>query len=333
MISTLGQGFILGLAYAMPIGAQNLFVIQSASSRSLAQGFIIASLVILNDIALAGVCFLGVGHLFVLNEIVRQFMIGCSSIILAVLAFKTLRTAMVSRTSFIGDNRDASNNVNFSTLNIFLTATSLTWLNPQALLDGTLLLGSYRASFSNVHLAYVFFLGVCIASMTWFTALTCAVMFLAKRGDKSYLRAAQFGLAFMLILLSFSMLTQLFETASAAVTDTTRTVRIAILDNLKSEKLASERYVEEYLRGINLAVREAGKTKIALEPKLFLYDSKPLEILAMLPEVLAWHPDVIIGPRSSDQFMLLKDRLSNIAVISPAAAELGLYATLGPRLT
>ena len=57
---------------------------------------------------------------------------------------------------------------------VILSACLVTWFNPQALIDGSLLLGAYRASLET-QFAVFFILGVCLASMTWFTGLSSII--------------------------------------------------------------------------------------------------------------------------------------------------------------
>lgn len=71
MISTLGQGFLLGLAYAMPIGAQNLYVINSASRGNMNNAMRTALIFAVMDISLGIACILGVGQLIQTHAMLR----------------------------------------------------------------------------------------------------------------------------------------------------------------------------------------------------------------------------------------------------------------------
>ena len=57
------QGLTMGLAYVAPIGAQNLFVIQSAMGPSRRRAFLTALIVTFFDVTLALACFFGIGAL------------------------------------------------------------------------------------------------------------------------------------------------------------------------------------------------------------------------------------------------------------------------------
>ena len=57
------QGLTMGLAYVAPIGMQNLFVINSALTRTRRNALITAVIVIFFDIVLSLACFFGIGAL------------------------------------------------------------------------------------------------------------------------------------------------------------------------------------------------------------------------------------------------------------------------------
>ena len=59
------QGLTMGLAYVAPIGMQNLFVINSALTRTRRNALITAVIVIFFDIVLSLACFFGIGAFIV----------------------------------------------------------------------------------------------------------------------------------------------------------------------------------------------------------------------------------------------------------------------------
>jgi L-lysine exporter family protein LysE/ArgO len=61
-------------------------------------------------------------------------------------------------------------NEQLSFLKIIGLSFSVAWLNPQAIIDGTMLFGGMRSSLPE-NSANLFITGVCTASMVWFTAL------------------------------------------------------------------------------------------------------------------------------------------------------------------
>lgn len=207
IIEGYGTGLMLGLAYAAPIGAQNMFVIRTASSRRYRVALATALLVALNDVTLAVVCFWGIGGLLLNNAAIKQVMIICGAAILAKLAYSAFRNAW-KQGVLAGAGQELSN-ARFSPLVAAMTAASLTWFNPQAILDGTLLLGGYRAIFTDPGLAAWFLIGVGTASLSWFIILSTTVAYAAQRGGTTCLRALNFASAGLLAALSLNMISQL----------------------------------------------------------------------------------------------------------------------------
>ncbi len=110
-----------------------------------------------------------------------------------------------------------------------------------------------------------------------------------------------------------------FSQIAFSETTPTRVVKIAILDTLISEKIATHKYVLDYHKGLHLAHAKTREKGIAIEYKVFEYSKEPMAILKVLPSVKDWHPHLIVGPRASNLFLLLKDQFKNILVISPLA--------------
>jgi len=75
-------------------------------------------------------------------------------------------------------------NVNVSIVKAISIACVVTWLNPQALIDGTMMLGAFRATLPPEGTT-LFISGVTIASFSWFMIITTLVsLFSAKFNDK-----------------------------------------------------------------------------------------------------------------------------------------------------
>ncbi|SUP53060.1 arginine exporter protein [Weissella viridescens] len=65
----------------------------------------------------------------------------------------------------------------------FATAFIVTWANPQALVDGSLMLGATRAKLPDADV-WPFIIGVLIATALWFTIVTVVVNRLKNRLSK-----------------------------------------------------------------------------------------------------------------------------------------------------
>ena len=83
---------------------------------------------------------------------------------------------------------DSSTDVNVPILKVITTACVVTWFNPQAIIDGSMMLGAFRASLPKEE-GLKFIAGVTSASCLWFTGITTFLRFqLSKFTDKQVLR-------------------------------------------------------------------------------------------------------------------------------------------------
>ena len=164
MIATLGQGFLLGLAYAMPIGAQNLYVINSASRGNMNNAMRTAMIFAVMDISLGIACILGVGHLIQTHSMLRLLIGSVGSGFLLFIGYSLLRKAAPvadsAKPSVVGS--------------LWKAAFLLTWCNPHALIDGSVLLGGYQSALSSAEVT-LFAGGLALASSTWFISLSTVV--------------------------------------------------------------------------------------------------------------------------------------------------------------
>lgn len=172
------QGFMMGLAYVAPIGVQNLFVINSALTQKKSKVFLIALIVIFFDVSLAFACFYGIGLLIDKLEWLKLAILLVGSLILIYIGQGLIRSKATLKES---DNTD------ISLMTAITSACVVTWFNPQAIIDGTMMLGAFRASLP--YEAGIFFiLGVMSASFTWFMGITTIVSLFKKAFNDKILR-------------------------------------------------------------------------------------------------------------------------------------------------
>lgn len=166
MIKYLLQGLLFGVAYVAPIGTQNLYVINTAIQKSKLETYKVALITVFFDISLAISCFFGIGFLvqkyFVLKLII--LLLGC--IIVTYIGSRLIRSSSQISNDIIVDN---------SLARIIVSCFAVTWLNPQAIIDGSLLLGGFNASLP-FEMSKYFILGVCIASFIWFNGLAVFII-------------------------------------------------------------------------------------------------------------------------------------------------------------
>lgn len=162
------QGLTMGLAYVAPIGMQNLFVIHSALSHSLRRAVATAFIVLFFDISLSLSCFYGIGTL--LNHLpwLKVVILGTGTLLILYMAYvaygmiRQVPDALTLKDQPVSLGQTVSK------------ACIVTWMNPQAILDGTMLLGAFRITLPATE-AMTFLTGVLMASGLWFLSLTGCV--------------------------------------------------------------------------------------------------------------------------------------------------------------
>ena len=171
------QGLTMGLAYVAPIGLQNLFVINSALTQKRSRVYLTALIVIFWDISLGFSCFLGAGALMQALPWLQKVILAVGSLIVIWIGIGLLR----SKASLEG-GRD----VNVPVWKLITSAFVVTWLNPQAIIDGTMMLGAFRASLPAGTDAY-FICGFGSASILWFLTLSTVVSLLGSKVNEKVL--------------------------------------------------------------------------------------------------------------------------------------------------
>ena len=171
MLPVFLQGLSLGLAYVAPIGMQNLFVINSALSHSLRRALAVALVVVFWDISLGLACFLGAGALMDAFPRLKTAILGVGGLLVVCIGVGLIR----SKADLSGGK-----DVNQPLGEIAASAFIVTWLNPQALIDGTMMLGAFRVALPAGGDAS-FIAGFACASLTWFTCLSVAAHLLGSK--------------------------------------------------------------------------------------------------------------------------------------------------------
>lgn len=170
------QGLTMGLAYVAPIGLQNLFVINTALTQKKSRVFLTALIVVFFDVTLAMACFFGVGAIMQSSQLLQKIILFLGSLIVIWIGIGLLRSH---------DTLDTSTEVDIPILKVIYSACVVTWFNPQALIDGSMMLGAFRATLTSAE-ATQFIIGSATASFTWFFGLSALLsLFSAKFTDKT----------------------------------------------------------------------------------------------------------------------------------------------------
>lgn len=172
------QGLTMGLAYVAPIGLQNLFVINSALTHIRRRALLTALIVIFFDVTLALACFFGIGAVMQRYEWLQMVILLIGSLIVLYIGIGLLR----SKVEEIDRSKSAS-----TIRKTISSACIVTWFNPQAIIDGTMMLGAFHVTLPAAK-SIPFISGVAAASCLWFTGLTLIISIFSNRFNAKVLR-------------------------------------------------------------------------------------------------------------------------------------------------
>ncbi len=165
------QGLTMGLAYVAPIGLQNLFVINSALTHTRRRALLTALIVIFFDVTLAFACFFGIGAVMQRYEWLQMIILLAGSFIVIYIGIGLLGAKV--------EEIDRSKSM-LSIRKTISSACVVTWFNPQAVIDGTMMLGAFHAALPAAK-STPFISGVGVASCLWFTGLTFVISIFSNR--------------------------------------------------------------------------------------------------------------------------------------------------------
>lgn len=171
------QGLTMGLAYVAPIGLQNLFVINTALTQPKKRVYATAFIVIFFDVTLGLACFFGIGAIMSASSILEMIVLAIGSLIVIWIGLGLVRSKE--------DSLDKGKDVNVPIAKVITTACVVTWFNPQALIDGSMMLGAFKATLP-AGTDFLFVSGFASASVLWFlTVSTVISLFSAKFTPKA----------------------------------------------------------------------------------------------------------------------------------------------------
>ncbi|NMM94529.1 LysE/ArgO family amino acid transporter [Bifidobacterium oedipodis] len=174
------QGLTVGLAYIAPIGMQNLFVINTALTKPRRRALLTALFVTIFDVMLSLACFFGIGTLMQRYTALKLVVLAAGGLVVIRIGLGLLLPKRNKANGGVATSNDSASSTAVTAtglrgwLHTIGTACVVTWCNPQAIIDGTLMLGAFAASLS-VGQTAPFITGVETASVCWFTGLTLVV--------------------------------------------------------------------------------------------------------------------------------------------------------------
>lgn len=172
------QGLTMGLAYVAPIGMQNLFVINSALTNKRKRALLTALIVIFFDITLSLACFFGIGTIMQKFKWLQMVILCVGSLIVIYIGISLLR----AKTQDLEKDQPT-----MSIKKTISSACVVTWFNPQAIIDGTMMLGAFHVTLAAGQ-ETSFITGVACASFSWFIGLTFLISLISSKFNAKVMR-------------------------------------------------------------------------------------------------------------------------------------------------
>lgn len=195
------QGLVIGLAYVAPIGMQNLFVINTALTQPRRRALLTALIVVFFDVSLALACFFGAGALMERFTWLRLLVLLVGGGVVTGIGVGLLRDK--------GEmGRDTQ--VDISLPQAAAKACAVTWANPQALIDGTMLFGGFRAGNPGA-VSTQLILGSSTASFLWFFGITILISCFSARFNNKILRIINLVCGAIILLYGVRLIIQFFQ--------------------------------------------------------------------------------------------------------------------------
>lgn len=161
-----------------PIGLQNLFVINTALTQKKSRAFITAFIVIFFDVTLALACFFGIGSIMEKSKLLEMGILFIGSFIVVYIGIGLIKAK---------GSLNSSTDVDIPLIKVLTTACAVTWFNPQAIIDGSMMLGAFRASLPSGD-GIKFISGVAFASCMWFIGMTIFITCFSNKITENVLR-------------------------------------------------------------------------------------------------------------------------------------------------
>ena len=172
------QGLTMGLAYVAPIGMQNLFVINSVLTNKRKRALLTALIVIFFDITLSLACFFGIGTIMQKFKWLQMVILCVGSLIVIYIGISLLR----AKTQDLEKDQPT-----MSIKKTISSACVVTWFNPQAIIDGTMMLGAFHVTLAAGQ-ETPFITGVACASFSWFIGLTFLISLISSKFNAKVMR-------------------------------------------------------------------------------------------------------------------------------------------------
>ena len=174
------RGILIGFAFVAPIGMQNIYMSNNALSNKMSKALLYNFLVWFCDALFSFAAFYGIGALISANEIVKIIVMLVGGALTSYIGFNIIRSA--KQTAIGSDSKKQT------LKQALMTALIVSWGNPQAMIDGTMMLGASRATLT-FEQSILFITGVITASFIWDHGITIGFNLLRDKLPKKFLLA------------------------------------------------------------------------------------------------------------------------------------------------
>ena len=174
------RGILVGFAFVAPIGMQNIYMFNNALSNKMSKALLYHFLVWFCDALFSFAAFYGIGALISANEIVKIIVMLVGGALTSYIGFNIIRSA--KQTAIGSDSKKQT------LKQALMTALIVSWGNPQAMIDGTMMLGASRATLT-FEQSILFITGVVTASFIWDHGITIGFNLLRDKLPKKFLLA------------------------------------------------------------------------------------------------------------------------------------------------
>ena len=174
------RGILVGFAFVAPIGMQNIYMFNNALSNKMSKALLYNFLVWFCYALFSFAAFYGIGALISANEIVKIIVMLVGGALTSYIGFNIIRSA--KQTAIGSDSKKQT------LKQALMTALIVSWGNPQAMIDGTMMLGASRATLT-FEQSILFITGVVTASFIWDHGITIGFNLLRDKLPKKFLLA------------------------------------------------------------------------------------------------------------------------------------------------
>ncbi|KGP64034.1 amino acid transporter LysE [Legionella norrlandica] len=193
------NGLLLGLSLIMALGPQNVFLLKQGARKNHAA--LSAAICFFCDVTLVCGSVAGLHHLLLAHPFLQTWMIWLGSIFLLYYAIKNLRSA------FFKNKQGALETPQSHTrIQIIIFALGFSLLNPHAIIDTLVIVGSGSSQYPDHKLAFL--TGVISASLLWFSSLTVTTRYFSDILTKAAVwRAIEFLSSILMAYIGIKLLT------------------------------------------------------------------------------------------------------------------------------